>query len=231
MTFDLLVTLSNIDELVLFDLFIETHDIGHILGSGHTFDEYEPPVDVCGSCTVTPVGGELARNGESVTTIDGLPRENSVSIMSYYNFCECGLINIATTMGGVWDGTGTRANIDHWENHPDIIGSVSNEPKRVLHNIWSKLDSKSCLLNPSPQTLASQGCNDHSDGNDNNMCTIDICDESNLCTISETLEFCCGNEKCELGEGQSCRLDCGAFEFDAPNVCEEKKVAIHLTGS
>lgn len=84
-TSDISGKLSNIDELVLFDFFIVTHEIGHSLGSGHTFDGYDPPVDVCGVvCTVQPQEGEE----KSAVGIEGLPLENAATIMSYCNFCD-----------------------------------------------------------------------------------------------------------------------------------------------
>mmetsp|Transcript_280 Transcript_280/g.566 ORF Transcript_280/g.566 Transcript_280/m.566 type:complete len:885 (-) Transcript_280:46-2700(-) len=216
-TSDISGKLSNIDEKVLFDFFIVTHEIGHSLGSGHTFDGYDPPVDVCGlACTVTAQEGE----DESSATVDGLPRENSATIMSYCNFCDGGLNNIAITLGGVWDGAQPKTDIEHWGNHPDIQGDVSVEPWRVSHNIWQKLAAKGDCVTPPSEPLPIQGCNDDNDCDDHNSCTIDECNESNLCTISETLENCCGNGKCEAGEGQSCSLDCGPFRIRAPRFCE-----------
>jgi len=83
-TSDLSGNLNDINDLVMFDFFIVTHEIGHSLGSGHTFDGYDPPVDVCGACTVKPLvdgGGEATRN-----TVAGLPLPNSATVMSYCNF-------------------------------------------------------------------------------------------------------------------------------------------------
>ena len=216
-TSDISGNLNDINDLVIFDFFIVTHEIGHSLGSGHTFDGYDPPVDVCGACTVKPQadgGGEATRN-----TVAGLPLPNSATVMSYCNFCDGGMSNIAITLGGVWDGIGSKADIAHWTNHPDIRGSVSNEPRRVSHNIWSKLATKECVNGPS-QAIASQGCNHDNDCDDGNVCTIDVCDESSLCAITETLDLCCGNKVCEPGEGQSCS-DCGPFGIQAPSLCNE----------
>ena len=216
-TSDLSGNLDNIGPLVFFDFFILTHELGHSLGSGHTFDGYDPPVDSCGACTVQPQsqGGNPEINRDSVT---GLPRENSATIMSYCNFCDGGLDNIAITFGGVWNGKGSRGDIEQWINHPDIVGDVSKEPRRVSHNIWSKLDSKECTTPPS-KPLITQGCNDDADCDDSNACTIEQCDlETNLCTLTETLEMCCGNGKCEKGE-RTCS-DCGPFEFYGP-FCTE----------
>jgi len=217
-TSDLSGNLNDIGSLVLFDFFILTHELGHSLGSGHTFDGYDPPVDGCGACTVKPQsqGGNPEINRDSVT---GLPRENSATIMSYCNFCDGGLDNIAITFGGVWNGQGSRGDIEQWINHPDIVGDVSKEPRRVSHNIWSKLDSKECT-SPPFKPLITQGCNDDADCDDSNACTIEQCDlETNLCTLTKTLALCCGNGVCEKGESQTCS-DCGTFEFDGPFCAE-----------
>jgi len=216
-TSDISGSLTNLDELVLFDFFIITHEIGHSLGSGHTFDAYDPPVDVCGACTTKqPAQGE-ERNS---VTIEGLPRENSATLMSYCNFCDGGLSNIAITLGGVWNGAEPRTDIERWENHPEIVGSVSVEPRRVSHNIWQRLSSKGECVRPPEDPLPSQGCNDANDCDDGNRCTVDVCEESNLCAITETLDNCCGNGKCEAGEGQNCSFDCGPFTIKAPSFCE-----------
>ena len=215
-TSDISGSLTNLDELVLFDFFIITHEIGHSLGSGHTFDAYDPPVDVCGACTIKPPQEE-ERNS---VTIEGLPRENSATLMSYCNFCDGGLSNIAITLGGVWNGVEPRTDLERWENHPEIVGSVSVEPRRVSHNIWQRLSSKGECVRPPEDPLPSQGCNDDNDCDDGNICTIDVCEESNLCAISETLDYCCGNGICEAGEGQSCSVDCGPFTVKAPSFCE-----------
>ena len=77
-TSDVSGRLSDMDEQVLFDMFIVAHEVGHSLGSGHTFDSYDPPVDRCDLCSEADPGA----------TIDGLPRENAATIMSYCNFCQ-----------------------------------------------------------------------------------------------------------------------------------------------
>lgn len=71
-TSDMSGNLENVDENVLFDFFIFIHEVGHSLGSGHTFDEeYDPPVDECAPCA-TP-GNNM--------TVDGLPHVSSATIM------------------------------------------------------------------------------------------------------------------------------------------------------
>ena len=132
-----------------------------------------------------------------------------------------GLSNIAITLGGVWNGVEPRTDIKHWENNPDIVGSVSTEPRRVSHNIWHRLALKEgeCLKPPSDPS-ASQGCNDDNDCDDNNKCTVDFCNESNLCAISETFEYCCGNGKCEAGETHHCASDCGPFPIRPTEFCK-----------
>ncbi|KAL7551112.1 hypothetical protein ACHAWF_015168 [Thalassiosira exigua] len=142
--------------------------------------------------------------------------------MSYCNFCEGGLSNIAVTLGGIWDGAGPKTDVEHWANHPDIVGSVSNDPRRVSHNIWQRLASKGECVQPPPEPSLFQGCNDHSDCDDGNACTLTYCNESNLCAISETLKHCCGNGVCEEGEGrpgQVCAADCGPYTIKASEPC------------
>lgn len=124
------------------------------------------------------------------------------------------------SLGGLWNGTEPKSNIDHWINHPDIVGSVSYEPRRVSHKIWSKLASKGDCLSPPSQPLATQKCNDDEDCDDRNSCTIDVCDVLEVCAISATLENCCGNNICEEGEGRSC-MDCGPFTIDPSISCDE----------
>jgi hypothetical protein len=72
-TSDISGTLENVDSNVLFDFFIFIHEVGHSLGSGHTFDEeYNPPVDACEPCAIPG----------SNATVDGLPRNNAGTIMA-----------------------------------------------------------------------------------------------------------------------------------------------------
>eukprot|EP00578_Thalassiosira_sp_NH16_P011646 CAMPEP_0181123866 /NCGR_PEP_ID=MMETSP1071-20121207/26152_1 /TAXON_ID=35127 /ORGANISM="Thalassiosira sp., Strain NH16" /LENGTH=744 /DNA_ID=CAMNT_0023209085 /DNA_START=18 /DNA_END=2252 /DNA_ORIENTATION=- len=229
-TSDVSGNLNDMDDKVLFDFFVLTHELGHSLGSGHTFDAYDPPVDGCGACTARTGtiegGGEGGEDGAKVT-IEGLPRENAGTIMSYCNFCDGGIDNIAMTLGGVWDGVQPREDIGHWHNHPEIVGDVSAEPRRVSHGVWQKLSSKGeCALPPS-QPLPSQGCNDDEDCNDRNSCTIDVCDQSGMCIISETLDDCCGNGMCEPGERLSSCYDCGPFGIRAPQLCGDDDFICH----
>ena len=228
-TSDISGSLSNMDELVLFDFFIVTHEIGHSLGSGHTFDAYDPPVDVCGVCTVKEQGGDTTTR--NTAPVEGLPQVNAATIMSYCNFCEGGLENIAITLGGVWDGEEPRTEIGHWENHPDIVGDVSFDPRRVSHNIWQRLSSKGECARPPAETSLVQICNDDLDCNDHNMCTIKVCDETKFCAVTEILDNCCGNLKCEPGEGSNCS-DCGPFTVKSANEysCKEKDDCHSLDG-
>ncbi|KAL7537232.1 hypothetical protein ACHAXR_007675 [Thalassiosira sp. AJA248-18] len=217
-TSDISGTLSNINELVFFDFFIMTHEIGHSLGSGHTFDAYDPPVDDCGNCTIKPQSVVETTARVSDVTIEGLPLQNAATLMSYCNFCQGGLSNIAITLGGVWDGVEPRTDIDRWQNHPDIVGSVSVEPRRVSHNTWQILASKGECVKPPSDPLPFQECNDDNDCDDGNMCSIDVCNESNSCAVTEIFDDCCGNGKCEPGEIH-CSSDCGPFKIQAPNSC------------
>ncbi|EJK67934.1 hypothetical protein THAOC_10953, partial [Thalassiosira oceanica] len=73
-TSDVTGRLDDMDDLVLFDMFIVAHEVGHSLGSGHTFDSYDPPVDRCDLCSEADPGA----------TVEGLPRDNAATIMSYW---------------------------------------------------------------------------------------------------------------------------------------------------
>ena len=123
-------------------------------------------------------------------------------------------------MGGLWKGVEPKDQLANWENSPDVVGEVSVEPRRVSHTIWQRLASKGECVQPPSQTNQIQGCNDANDCDDNNSCTVDVC-EANLCTVSEVLENCCGNDVCEWGEGDSCTADCGPFTIQPTSFCEE----------
>ncbi|KAL3780992.1 hypothetical protein ACHAWO_007453 [Cyclotella atomus] len=212
-TSDISGNLENVDENVLFDFFIFIHEVGHSLGSGHTFDEeYDPPIDQCEPCVM--------QESDNVT-IDGLPHASSATIMSYCNFCDGGLENIALTLGGEWKGLDPRSELTTWENSPFIDGYVSNEPRRVSHLIWDTLSSKGleCIA-PPVQFDEIQGCDEDSQCNDNNQCTIDSC-QNNLCTVSETQSNCCGNQICETGELEVNCVDCTPFFIEPESYCEE----------
>ena len=62
--------MHNLDDEAMHDVFMVAHEVGHSLGSGHSFDAYDPPIDSCG-----------------VACPPGLPIENSATLMSYCNFC------------------------------------------------------------------------------------------------------------------------------------------------
>ncbi|KAL3788808.1 hypothetical protein HJC23_006261 [Cyclotella cryptica] len=209
-TSDISGTLKTMDENVLFDFFIFIHEVGHSLGSGHTFDAYDPPVDSCGPCSMPG----------SNSTVDGLPLDNSATIMSYCNFCDGGLSNIALTLGGEWKGLDPRNELTTWENNPAIEGDVSNDPRRVPHLIWETLSSKGDCVAPPLQFNEVQGCNEDSDCDDFNECTTDSC-HSNFCTVSDISSNCCGNGVCELGELSDNCTDCGPFHIEPAKYCEE----------
>ncbi|KAL7518100.1 hypothetical protein ACHAWX_002956 [Stephanocyclus meneghinianus] len=209
-TSDISGNLKSVDDNVLFDFFIFIHEVGHSLGSGHTFDAYDPPVDSCGPCS-TP--------GSNVT-VDGLPRESSATIMSYCNFCDGGLSNIALTLGGEWRGLDPRHELTTWENNPAIEGDISNDPRRVPHLIWETLSSKGDCVVPPVQLNKVQGCNKDIDCDDFNECTTDVCHE-NFCAVSESASNCCGNGLCELGERDDNCTDCGPFHIAPAKYCEE----------
>mmetsp|Transcript_20581 Transcript_20581/g.42405 ORF Transcript_20581/g.42405 Transcript_20581/m.42405 type:complete len:961 (+) Transcript_20581:126-3008(+) len=215
-TSDLSGTLRSIDDDVLYDFFIFSHELGHSLGSGHTFDAYDPPVDHCGICAEQP-GDDLV--------IDGLPLKSSATLMSYCNFCAGGLPNVATTLGGVWTGVEPRGEISNWINHPAIVASkVSAEPRRVSNTVWNILASKGNCVEPPYRLNSVQGCNDDNDCNDINKCTVDTC-ESYQCVVSDVLSDCCGNGICEFGEMKTCE-DCGPFVVRADSFCSKECFAL-----
>ena len=215
-TSDIRGSFTNLGKDALLDMFYYAHELGHSLGSGHTYDDYEPVVDTCGAvCTL----GDGFKSDPA-----GLPLDHSATIMSYCNFCTGGMNNIALTYGGLWDGNAPRTDIGHWVNHPDIagVGTVSVEPRRVSHTIWNVLSDKAqeCVEPPS-QSEELQGCNDNSDCNDNNMCTIDTCSSDNVCMVTETLANCCGNGVCEQGEISADCSDCGPYVIKPSKPCED----------
>jgi len=126
--------IGDLDEDALYDVFMFSHEVGHSLGSDHTF-EYETPVDTCQLNTCPPQ----------------LPIKNSATIMSYCNFCDGGLSNIAMSLGGVWNEVGPRGSLSSWIPAPELVGSLNTNPKRVSHKIWNTLNSKGeCILPPPP---------------------------------------------------------------------------------
>ncbi|KAL7456483.1 hypothetical protein ACHAWC_007979 [Mediolabrus comicus] len=215
-TSDIQGSFQNFGLDTIFDMFYYAHELGHSLGSGHSYDAYEPPVDDCGRvCTLSE---------EMKSDPVGLPLDNSATLMSYCNFCSGGVTNIAFTYGGIWNGMTPRSDIGHWRNHPDIagLGTVSVEPRRVSHTIWNVLSTKSngCVEPQPSQSGAVQGCNDNGDCNDGNMCTIDVCGSNNVCVISKTLDDCCGNGVCEQGEISAGCIDCGPFIIKPSTPCD-----------
>jgi len=214
-TSDIHGSFTNLGRDTLLDMFYYAHELGHSLGSGHTYDDYVPVVDTCGSlCTL----GEGLKSDPV-----GLPLDHSATIMSYCNFCTGGLNNIAFTYGGLWDGNSPQSDIGRWMNHPDIagVGTVSVEPRRVSHTIWNILSDKvhECVKPPSQEL---QGCNDSSNCNDNNMCTIDMCSpDDGVCVVSKTLANCCGNGICEQGEISAGCSDCGPYVIRPSKPCED----------
>ena len=132
--------MSNLDDDAHRDAHMVAHEIGHSLGSGHTYDAYTPPVDTCGT-SVCP---------------NALPQDDAATIMSYCNFCSGGLNNVAMTFGGVWDGMGDQSDVSNWVRSPQLAvpgfpyGSttVSKDPQRVSHLIWTTLESKGVCIQP-----------------------------------------------------------------------------------
>lgn len=131
-------SMSKLDADAFQDAFMVAHEIGHSLGSGHTFDGYDPPVDTCG-----------------VTCPSRLPLDDSATLMSYCNFCDGGLNNIAMTYGGKWNGVGPKFDIDSWNANPNLVSSsVSKDARRVSRRIWETLASTGQCIVASPKPAA-----------------------------------------------------------------------------
>ena len=115
------------------------HEVGHNFGSGHTHDDksYSPVIDSCGNiCTA---GLPLA----------GLPLANSATIMSYCHICAGGDSNNAYTFGGKYKGTGSRGDINSYDNSPlEGLGFISTEPRRVNVKMWQHVSSGTCTNVP-----------------------------------------------------------------------------------
>lgn len=91
-----------------------------------------------------------------VTCPSGLPLADSATLMSYCNFCNGGLDNIATTYGGSWTGAGPKFDVNSWKGNPNLVpSSVSNDARRVSQNMWRILASKGqCITtDPNPPTF------------------------------------------------------------------------------
>jgi hypothetical protein len=77
--------------------------------------------------------------------------------MSYCNFCNGGLDNIATTFGGSWTGAGPKFDVNSWKGNPNLVpSSVSNDARRVSQNMWKILAGKGqCITtDPAPVPIA-----------------------------------------------------------------------------
>ena len=68
--------------------------------------------------------------------------------MSYCDFCDGGLSNVALSMGGVWTGEHPRLDVKNWEASKEFSAlTVSKNPERVSHQIWKTLYSKGqCVI-------------------------------------------------------------------------------------
>lgn len=105
----------------IFILFILPHE-------GHPFDsEYSPPVDTC----------------QQNRCPEGLPLQDSSTLMSYCGYFCGGISNTALTYGGFWDQTSPREDLSSWLENPVLMESpISTEAQRISHLIWTKLSAK-----------------------------------------------------------------------------------------
>ena len=174
--------------------------IGHSLGSGHTFDSYDPPVDTCGdSCP------------------EELPKENSASVMSYCNFCEGGVSNIALTLGGEHSGAGAKADLATWQPHPNLaLSDMTDKPERISHHVYSTLLAKGMSIRQTESDVDSVLCVRDSECEDGDQCTVNSCIDS-VCQIEEILDVCLGNGICQKGELLT--EDCGPYYIGSIQEC------------
>lgn len=173
---------------------------GHSLGSGHTFDSYDPPVDTCG-----------------VSCPEELPKENSASVMSYCNFCEGGVSNIALTLGGEHNGAGAKTNLTTWQPHPNLaLSNVTDKPERVSHHVYSTLLAKGRSIRRIASDVDSILCAYDSECKDGDQCTVNSCIDS-VCQVEEILDVCLGNGICQ--EGELYTEDCGPYTIGSIQVC------------
>jgi hypothetical protein len=111
------------------------HELGHNFGSGHTHNGgYLPVIDTCG--TTCPAG---------------LPLAKSSTIMSYCHGCNGGYSNMDYTFGGKYKGTGSRSDINSYDNSPLAgLGTISSEPRQVNAKMWAHVSSRACTQNFTP---------------------------------------------------------------------------------
>jgi len=96
------------------------HELGHNFGSGHTHNGgYLPVIDTCG--TTCPARLPVR-----------LPLAKSSMIMSYCHICTGGYSNMDYIFGGKYKGTGSRSDINSYDNSPLAgLGTISSNPRQV----------------------------------------------------------------------------------------------------
>ena len=101
------------------DLMVVSHELGHNLGSGHTHDSYDPPIDGCGNPYLNPPLPQDCSNAYEVG-----------SIMSYCHLCPGGLSNMAMEFG-----PRVAERITGYLADNAFCGTASEPPSFVQHPV------------------------------------------------------------------------------------------------
>lgn len=195
---------------MVWDITVIAHELGHNFDADHTHEDYGGGrVDNCGVDS-DPNQGGLQPTCTGVSAGSG-------SIMSYCHLCV-GSSNLSPTLGGY------RTGPDAWvrSNEFPVGDTLSVDPQRVTQRMHAHVSTRGSCVVPLGE-VPPQICNDDSQCNDNNSCTIDSCNVGVGC-VHTAIPGCCGNGMCEAGEDTgNCPADCpcvdnpeGWYDADGP---------------